>query len=268
MGRIIHLASNVIALYNVSLTYTRRLQLKIDNHSYDNDRKTIAWQQHAPRDKNGNSDRNFRPYEWFRLPQTKSYIMALKKKLGYIRENPVCEFDDIYMASKSKHIGAWGHYLALLAYLQYLNSTLHVEANLYFLRFKAGDPTLIDEIYRNASVEGKARAELRMKSILKRRSFTDELAAHGCGSDDFGRITNAGYEEAFDKNALQLRQSLGITKKSQPLRDVMPPEMLDQVQLYEGLAAAKMNKDKAQGSYVCETTTRNASRMIREFLEK
>lgn len=228
---------------------------------------TEAWKRYAPRDKNGNPDPSLSPYKWRRLPQAQGYMSALEKKLSHKGENLPCENDSLYIASRSKHIGAWGHYLYLLAYLQHINPALHVEANEYFLRIKAGDPTLIDEIYRNASVEGKARAELRMKSILKRRQFTDELAAHGCGSDDFGRITNAGYEEAFDKNALQLRQSLGIVKKSQPLRDVMPPEMLHQVLLYEDLAAAKMNKDKTQGAFPCEKITRNASKMIREFME-
>ena len=208
----------------------------------------------------GSPDPMKAPAQWKRLPQSRGYISALEKKLGNCGKIP-------QFASHGKS-GMYGHYLLLLAYLQYLNPTLHVEANEYFLRFKAGDPTLIDEIYRNASVEGKARAELRMKSILKRRSFTDELAAHGCGSDDFGRITNAGYEESFDKNAVQLKASYGLKPTAKNLRDVMPPEMLNQVQLYEDLAAAKMNKDKTQGAFVCETTTRNASRMIREFLEK
>lgn len=221
---------------------------------------TEAWKKYAPRDKDGNPSLSYRPVVWKSLPQAKGYISALEKKLGNSQK--------ISLFASHGQNGSYGHYLLLLAYLQYLNPSLHVEANDYFLRFQAGDPTLIDEIYRNADAEGKARAALRMKSILKRRAFTDELAAHGCSSDDFGRITNAGYEEAFDKNALQLRQSLGITKKSQPLRDVMPLEMLHQVQLYEDLAAAKMNKDKTQGSYPCETITRDASKMIREFLEK
>lgn len=249
----------------IKITDTLEVIRDVDNPDFVD--FTTAWQQHAPRDKNGSPDKSMRPIDWSRLPTTKGHILALRNTLSRSGKIPLRDLMTSYRGGNLRG-KTFGHYMLLLAYLQYLNPALHVEANLYFLRFKAGDPTLIDEIYRNASVEGKARAELRMKSILKRRSFTDELAAHGCGSDDFGRITNAGYEESFDKNALQLRQSLGITKKSQPLRDVMPPDMLDQVQLYEGLAAAKMNKDKAQGAYVCETTTRNASRMIREFLEK
>lgn len=229
---------------------------------------TEIWRQIA-KDKNGEPDENKRPQQWLRLPTTQTYISALQKKLRHMGENPTCEHPPFYTTSRSKHIGTYANWMLTLAYCHYLKPELGVEIYGYFTRIKAGDVTLIDEIYHHATDEGKKWIERRVLGKVARRELTATLTAHGVVTGKgYAQCTNQIYLGLFDKEAKDLREDHAIQKDSQPTRDSLTEVDLQAIQFTETMASEKIKKRNIRGLTACSATCHNAGLVIKRAMQE
>lgn len=82
----------------------------------------------------GGAMRN-RPKAWLDTQGTADFISAVAGG-----QNPV-----LYL--KIKHgVGTYAHWQIALAYAKYLSPELHMQVNEVFMRYKAGDPKLAEEV--------------------------------------------------------------------------------------------------------------------------
>lgn len=223
---------------------------------------TEIWRQ-VTKDQDGKPDENKRPQYWLRIQSTQAYIIALQKKLGHTGFKILCGERPFYTISRSKHIGTYANWMMTLAYCHYLKPELGIEIYGYFTRIRAGDVTLIEEIYHNATDEGKKWIEKRMAGKVKHRELTDTLRDHGVTGQGYADCTNAEYKEILGGTAVQVRTVRNIPAKA-ALRDNLSSVELGMIDLTETIAAQKIHTHNIQGTYACAQTCGNAGRTIKQ----
>jgi KilA-N domain len=127
----------------------------------------------------------------------------------------------VYCVKNGRGGGIWADPIIALAYAKYLSPTLHYEVNEVFLRFKAGDARLADDILQRAPAADNEWAGVRALSRGKRNDFTRTLSAHEVNQPiEFARVTNETYTALLGKTARQLKADKGLSKNAS-LRDAM-----------------------------------------------
>ena len=123
-----------------------------------------------------------RPYEWQRNPLTNLLILATYEKVtGKSRKG--YRMSDVYRATAE---GTWAHPILAASYAGYLKPELEVEMREVWLRFKAADPTLADEVLQRATDEGNKWAATRALGRAKRNQFTETLKGHDVSGPGYG----------------------------------------------------------------------------------
>lgn len=152
-----------------------------------------------------------------------------------------------------------------LAYAEYLNPKLALEVKEVFLRYKAADPTLADEVLERATAEANEWAGRRALSRAIRKGYTDTLKGHGVvRGPDFGMCTNALYQGLFGKTAKQLKEDRGAKGS---LRDKMDLRELAYVMASEALSSERIEEQSCHGPAPCRDATRTSARFIRDAIE-
>jgi KilA-N domain len=165
--------------------------------------------------------KNQKPSDWSRLPMvTQLHVAVLERTTGKSRSWTKTEFRSVLYAKMGKGGGTYADIRLALAYAEYLNPKLALEVKEVFLRYKAADPTLADDVLQRASTEANEWAGRRALSRVVRNGYTATLSAHGVRQRlDFAICTNALYEGLFRRNAKQLKADKGII--SGGFRDAM-----------------------------------------------
>lgn len=203
-----------------------------------------------------------RPYDWQRNPSTNPLIIATyervtgKSRKGY-------RMSDVYRPTAE---GTWAHPILAAAYAGYLRPELEVEMKEVWLRFKASDATLADEILERATDEENEWAASRAMGRVKRNEFTKTLDAHGVDGFGFASCTNAVYGQLFDATAKKLREERGLPK-SASLRDAMSKDELVFVMMAETLAKGRIVEESPFGTAPCAQATKRSASFVRQAID-
>lgn len=210
---------------------------------------------------------NQKPSQWRRLPQVGQLLTALvERMMGKSHHSEKIKVGDLFYSEIGKKGGTFAHPIMALAYSEYLSPALAVEVREVFLRFKAADPVLADEILARATPEANEWAGTRAIGRSKRREYTDTLKNHGVTGAGYGQCTNAVYQALFDKAANDLRRDMGI-KKSVALRDAMSTDELVYIMASEQLASERIKDEVCHGDSECSEASCRSAGFIRTAIE-
>lgn len=162
--------------------------------------------------------------------------------------------------------GTYADVRLALAYAEYLDPGLALEVKEVFLRYKAADPTLADDILDRASAEANEWAGKRALARSARNAYTDTLKDHGAVRNDYGACTNTLYGALFDKNASQIREAKSLSAKAN-LRDAMSTDELVYIAASETLSRERIIEERSDGGEACRVATGKSATFIRRAIE-
>ena len=177
---------------------------------------------------------------------------------------------------RGRNGGTYASAQIALAYAKWLSPELHEQVNDNFLRTKAGDPSIAEEVLDNytANQDKDPNWEVsRLRGKLYRAYFTDVLKAHDVSRRGFGKATNMLYQGALGKNNLQLRSERGLpTAKGHrtypATRDHMTHEELTKTLIAEELAAFSIRENGIKGDEQCSEVAHKAGRSAKKQVEE
>ena len=208
------------------------------------------------------------PKHWKGTTAAKRLIQELQKKVttAYLKAGrpniPV-----IYAKVGRGNEGTFGHPVLAAAYAGYLSPKLEIEIRETWLRYRAGDATLADEILQNASAEANEWAGMRALGRAARKEYVDALIAHQVSQPGIGSCTNAIYQGLFKTTAKGLRSKLQL-KSSQTPRDFFNTADLAYTMAAEMLAKEDIEEGQRSGDAECRTASLEAARAIGQAIEQ
>ena len=210
--------------------------------------------------------KNQSPAQWSRLPGT-------RRKMERVLELVMGKSHDInqgtrqvFRTVRGRNAGTYADIRLALDYAEYLNPKLAIEVKEVFLRYKAGDATLADEVLQRASAEDNIWAAQRAVGRVIRNKLTDEFGHRGVHGNEYGQCTNAVYKALYDKTARELKASKGVPANGN-LRDKLEVADLAYVAASEALSVERMQDEDSQGFRECHTATSRAASAIRQAIE-
>ena len=208
--------------------------------------------------------KNQRPHDWLRLSSTSKLIeIVLEKVTGKSRNWTKSDYKSAFYVKAG--VGSFADVRVALAYAEYLSPKLALEVKEVFLRYKAGDATLADDILERASAEAHEWAGRRAMGRSVRKGYTPILHAHGVDSPkDYALCTNATYQGLFDKSAKQMKAERGISGN---LRDGLDLRELAFVMASEALSSERIEDEGDQGPMQCRIATRKSADAIRSAID-
>lgn len=207
--------------------------------------------------------KNRKPAKWRQSATTTPLITATYERVVGLSDSSKIQISKVI---RTKAGGTYAHPILALAYAKYLSPKLAVEVNEVFLRYKAADPTLADDILERGTAEANEWAGRRALSRRVRNSYTDTLRDHGVDGRGYGACTNATYQGLFGLTAARLRQDKGLSKKAN-LRDAMSMKELAFTMAAEALSTERIEDENAHGSKECRQATLRSATAIRGAIE-
>lgn len=207
------------------------------------------------------------PYEWQRLPSTQDLIVALHERITGKSRNSDFRTSRVYRAGSGAKGGSWAHPILAAAYAGYLSPKLEVEMREVWLRFKAADPTLADEILQRATEDQNEWAGIRALGRAKRVEFTKTLSTHGVDGYGFANCTDAVYKAILDGTAKQIKVAREIPVKAN-LRDNLSKDELVFVMAAEVMARRRIEDENPWGNSPCASATRRSAERLRSAIEE
>lgn len=208
--------------------------------------------------------KNQRPSDYARLPQWRTITNALHEKLyGKSGDYKVSRLWRV----RNQGQGTFAHPVLALAYAEYLNPKLAVEVKQVFLRFKAADPVLADDILERATPEENEWAARRALSRTTRNVYTRTLNEHGVTEPrDYASCTNETYKALLGGTAVQVRKKRGLTKKAN-VRDSLSLRELTSVMFCETLSAERIDAENCAGPKECRSATARSAKSVQTALD-
>ncbi len=141
-------------------------------------------------------------------------IIELEKKIriSSLKENKTI-IPAIYSKRGRGSTGTYAHPIIAAAYAGYLSPKLELEVREVWLRYRAGDATLADEILERATAEENRWAGARALSRSQRVTYTDTLKAHYVTGRGYMDCTEAVYLKLLGGKSYQLRELRGLAPK-------------------------------------------------------
>lgn len=174
---------------------------------------------------------------------------------------------DVINAKRGKDSkGTYAHPILAAAYAGYLNPDLEVEIREVWLRYRAGDASLADEILQRASAEDNYRAGVRALSRAKRNDYTDTLKAHGVADKGYMLCTEAVYQHLLGSRSHELRNKMSLPANSN-LRDHLPASKLAFVMAAEALTIERIREEGRQGNAACITASVKCASAIKSAID-
>lgn len=205
------------------------------------------------------------PAQWQRLPFVTQMMVALLKRNVGKSHNSKVSMSSIICATRGANGGTYADMRLALAYAEYLNADLAIEVKEVFLRYKAADPALADEVLERASPEANEWAGKRALARAGRGPFTATLQRHGVRLPfEYASCTNAIYIGLFSKTAKQLKAAKHVRSN---LRDAMDAVELTLVATGEALARERIEQTECQGAIACEAATLRSTSFLRQAIE-
>ena len=205
-----------------------------------------------------------RPAYWRIGAGARALISALTNK---IRNSDIKSEDPIYAKRGRGQKGTYAHPILAAAYAGYLDPDLEIEVREVWLRYRAGDATLADEILQRASAEENRWAGVRALSRAQRNGYTDVLKAHGVHDKGYMACTEAVYVHLLGGESWKLRGALGLPRGTN-LRDAVGIDNLSWIMAAEALAADRIEDEARAGNYQCEEASIIAAKAIRRAIDE
>lgn len=182
--------------------------------------------------------------------------------IDFIAENLNTRKSGIYLTKRGKHGGGtFAHKQIALAYAKYLSPALHAQVNDTFLRAKAGDVTLADEIADKATPEQQDWLAKRVAGKAARGQFTATLQAHGVAGKGFADCTNAIYRPILGGKKSEICARRGLPRTTN-MRDVMDLEQLTRTALAEIVARKNIERFNVRGNDHCAVECGRAAERV------
>lgn len=196
-----------------------------------------------------------KPRFWRITEGAKALVKVLQKKVGIPNIK-----GEVIAARRGRGMqGTFAHPIIAAAYAGYLDPNLEVEVREVWLRYRAGDATLADEILQRASAEANHWAGVRALSRARRRSYTDVLKAQGVVAKGYMECTEAVYINLLGKRSYELRAAMKLKPKTN-LREHLDADKLVYIMAAETLAAERILDEQRVGNAECiEATAISAS---------
>lgn len=201
---------------------------------------------------------------WLRSATAQRIAGALAKRVA--REPHSGLPPQIMSTSKGVNGVTFAHFVVAVAYAEYLDVDLAVEAREVFLRKRTADASLVEDVLECAKLEGNRQGAARALGRVSRGKFTDVLQAHGVVQPYFAFCTDTVYRTIFGKPAAALKKALGVPAGGS-LRDAMSVTDLTAVAFAESLSADRIGAADCQGGPACQKATGAASRSVRHVLD-
>ena len=163
--------------------------------------------------------------------------------------------------------GTFAHPILAAAYAGYLDPQLEVEVREVWLRYRAGDVTLADDILQQASAEANHWAGVRALVRSQRNGYTAVLKAHGVVGKGYMGCTEAVYQALLGGKSYEIRARMGLPAKTN-LRDQLGATALASVMLAEALSAERIEEENRQGNADCATATLRSARVVRAAVDQ
>lgn len=210
--------------------------------------------------------KNQYPRDWMGLESTKKLTLEVIRRItGRSRDWTKNDIKSAYYTKHGSSGGTFADIRLALAYAEYLNPKLALEVREVFLRYKASDATLADEILQDSSIQDNEWAAKRALSRAIRNGYTNTLRDHGVTQGkDFARCTNATYTALFDVTASQLKKQKGVIGN---LRDHMSTLELSAIMTSEALSSERINEEQCEGAHQCKAATEKSAGFIRRAIE-
>jgi hypothetical protein len=210
--------------------------------------------------------KNQTPADWMRLPNAlKEVSIVLEKITGKSRGWSKDEMKSAYYSKPG--VGTWAHENLALGYAGYLSPALAVDIRDIFLRFKAGDESLVPEIRANRAKRDEALQMHREVGKRVRRGYTDVLKERGVTKGfEYAVCTNETYKPLLGGTAKDLKISRKLHPKAN-LRDHMSLQELAYTMASEALATERIEHQDANGFPALKTETKLAAQSISSAIE-
>jgi hypothetical protein len=209
-----------------------------------------------------------RPNDWQQLATTNPRIIRVLalitgKSRNYTKE----DMQRVYRTRRGPDGGTYVDARLALDYAEYLNPALAIEVKEVFLRYKAADPTLADEVMDRADAAANEWMAKRSMSRAARLGYTATLKDHGVVEPPhYGECTNATYHGLFGKTAKELKQDKGVVGK-RPLRDAMDLKELATISFAEVLSTDRIEEEDCRGFGECRDATAKVAGAVRAMIE-
>jgi hypothetical protein len=210
------------------------------------------------------ADANRQPDKWRRSAVAKRLSGALAQRIG--RDPPNAGAISLVDHAGRSACLTFVHIVLAQAYAEYLDADLAVEVRKVFLRYRAADASLADDILERASLEDNRHTVARALGRVTRGQFTDVLKGHGVRQPWYAICTDAVYGTVLGKPAAALKSALGIPK-SGSLRDAMTTTQLAAIALAESFSADRIQANDCQGGPQCKQETAAAARTVRAAMD-
>lgn len=207
------------------------------------------------------------PAFWKRNKAVVRLIARLSEMLSEAQRLPKNKIISTIYARKGRYGATFAHPVLAAAYGGYLSPDLEIEVRQVWLRYRAGDATLADEILERASDEANKWVATRAMGRIQRRRYTDVLQVAGVSGAGYGRCTNALYTGLFRMTAKELIQAKGLPAKAK-LRDHMDVFELSQIMVGEGMAAGRIEDEGCRGVAECADATTVSASFLRKAIEE
>ena len=135
-----------------------------------------------------------------------------------------------------------------------------------WLRYRAGDATLADDILQRASAEANHWAGVRALARARRRNYTDVLKEHGVVAKGYMECTEAVYLHLLGGKSFQLRTSMNLPPKTN-LRDHLGADKLAYIMAAEALSAERIVEEARQGNADCAAASARSASAIKAAIE-
>lgn len=211
--------------------------------------------------------KNQRPGDWSALPGTRRKMeRVLELITGKSGNYEKADMHRVFRTRRGAGGGTYADVRLALDYAEYLNPKLAIEVKEVFLRYKAGDATLADEVLQRASAEDNLWAANRAMGRAVRISFTGALHDHGVVEPKHYAIcTDTTYRNLFGKSTKELKAARGVPANAN-LRDKMPAKDLAFIAASEALAVERMEEEESRGFTECERATGRAATAIHDAI--
>lgn len=210
--------------------------------------------------------KNRTPAQWQRLPTTNRKIervleLIVGKSHNYTKE----DMRRVYRAYRGANGGTYADVRLALDYAEYLNPKLAIEVKEVFLRYKAADPTLADDIMQRADAEANEWMAKRSISRAARLGYTATLKEHGVSEPGhYAECTNATYRGVFGQTAAQIRKAKAAKG---PLRDAFNLRELATITFAEVMSSDRIEEEDCQGFIECRTATSRVATAVRTMID-
>jgi hypothetical protein len=207
------------------------------------------------------------PSKWRLSRMAKALIEELERKIkiSSLKENKRIA-PSIYALRGRGSTGTYAHPILAAAYAGYLSPKLEIEVREVWLRYRAGDATLADEILGRATAEANRWAGTRAISRAQRVAYTDTLKRHRVSGKGYMECTEAVYMKLLGGRSHQIRAARGL----EPLvnvRDNLSTAELSFIMAAEALAAERIEQEIRLGNDECIKATSTSASAISDAIE-